>query len=252
MQRLSVLTLRSFGLLLLLMLFPSISLGGTVKQTNSGLCHPPESSYYDRIKNYQAFDSIDDCLASDGRLPKSLKHKTSAGSEAPDAYKRSRFGSGWLDFDSDGQNSRAEALIIQSTIPVQFASPDEKRVVHGRWISPFTGNPLTDASKLDADHVVPLRFAWEYGAKGWPKNKRRQFANDQRNIWMVEASLNRSKGARDITEWLPPRGRCAYIARFVRISKIYSIELPEQKRMQYQSLVDVCKSGKRPSLQSIH
>nr|WP_286715341.1 DUF1524 domain-containing protein [Marinobacter sp. tcs-11] len=48
-----------------------------------------------------------------------------------------------------------------------------------------------DVSQVEADHVVPLRFAWEHGARTWTDDRRREFANDPRNILIVEASLNR-------------------------------------------------------------
>lgn len=39
------------------------------KKSNSGLCHPPQSIWYERTKNYQPYDSLDACLDSGGKLP---------------------------------------------------------------------------------------------------------------------------------------------------------------------------------------
>lgn len=221
----------------------SLAWGAEVKRTSSGLCHPGHSPYYERIKNYQGFASVAACLAAGGRLPKGVSAKDSSVADSGDpGYERSAFGHGWLDFDRDGQDARAEALIDQSTVAVRFATSKERRVVHGRWVSPFSGKAYTDASELDADHVVPLKFAWEHGADKWDGERRRQFANDQRNILIVEASLNRSKGARDILQWLPPAGQCGYIARFVRIVRIYKLEIPPEKEARYNSLVSQCRS----------
>jgi len=41
-----------------------------VKKSSSDICHVPGTTYYDRTTNYTAYDSIDECLASGGRLPK--------------------------------------------------------------------------------------------------------------------------------------------------------------------------------------
>lgn len=41
-----------------------------VKKSNTGICHAKETTYYGRTLNFTAYDSIDDCLASGGRLPK--------------------------------------------------------------------------------------------------------------------------------------------------------------------------------------
>jgi micrococcal nuclease len=42
---------------------------GVVKMSNSGICHAPDTRYYDRTTNFAPYDSIDDCLAAGGRLP---------------------------------------------------------------------------------------------------------------------------------------------------------------------------------------
>ena len=221
-------------------LYWPLATANTIKRTDSGLCHPPQSSYYDRINTYKEYDSLQECLAAEGRLPKRLQNLRENPEENNSGYQRSKFGHGWMDLDSDGQDSRAEALISQSASPVRFASPENKRVVHGRWISPFTGVVHTDASNLEADHVIPLKFAWTYGADKWTDEERRRFGNDPRNIWIIEASLNQSKGARGIGEWLPPQGRCGYIARFVRLTKIYPLEIPAPKKVQYENLLRQC------------
>lgn len=44
--------------------------GGVVKKSSSGICHAPGTTYYNQTKSYIAFDSLDACLASGGRLPK--------------------------------------------------------------------------------------------------------------------------------------------------------------------------------------
>ncbi|MFY3772988.1 GmrSD restriction endonuclease domain-containing protein [Marinobacter salsuginis] len=76
--------------------------------------------------------------------------------------------------------------------------PDESRyrVASGRWISPFTAKVIQNSREIEIDHVVPLKLAWERGAKGWTQADREGFANDVVNRWSVELSLNRSKGAR--------------------------------------------------------
>lgn len=43
---------------------------GVVKKSSTGICHAPGTSYYEKTKSYTPFNSIDECLASGGRLPK--------------------------------------------------------------------------------------------------------------------------------------------------------------------------------------
>lgn len=41
-----------------------------VKKSTSGICHAQGTQYYDQTIHYTAYNSIDECLASGGRLPK--------------------------------------------------------------------------------------------------------------------------------------------------------------------------------------
>lgn len=165
-----------------------------VKMSNSGICHPPQSSWYDRTKTFQPFDSVEACLDSGGRLPKgmarpSVSDRRVIKSSDSGSYSRSAFGHGWDDSDGDCQDSRAEALIQMSSTPVRFATDRRCRVVTGRWISPFSGNVIQNASEADIDHVVPLKWAWDRGANHWSDVNRERFANDPVNLLPVEAVL---------------------------------------------------------------
>lgn len=210
-----------------------------VKLSKNGICHPLKSSWYERTQDYTAFKSLESCLSAGGKLPKGLPSKLVEKQES-DEYKRSAFGHGWDDANGDCQNSRAEALIATSTTTVRFADERRCRVVTGRWISPFTGNIIQNASNIDIDHVVPLAWAWERGAKDWPKERRELFANDMVNLLPVEASLNRSKGSQGPDEWLPPSGQCGYVARFFRIVKQYGLKPAPNEINWIQSFLNSC------------
>jgi hypothetical protein len=41
-----------------------------IKKSNSGICHTPNTTYYERTINFTSFDSMEDCINSGGRLPK--------------------------------------------------------------------------------------------------------------------------------------------------------------------------------------
>lgn len=226
-------------------LFSFTANASVVKRSNSGLCHPPESGWYERTKAYQAYKSVEACLESGGELPKglalaSLKADKSE-SKAVQKYERSAFGHGWDDADGDCQDSRAEALIATSSTPVRFASDKRCRVVTGRWISPFTGKVIQNASKIEIDHVVPLAWSWDRGAGQWSEDRRKRFANDMINLWPVEASLNQSKGAFGPNDWLPPHGQCGYVARFTRIVKKYKLEPSPAESTWVQSFLESCR-----------
>lgn len=241
---------RRLIVLVFLCLTNGVAAADIVKRSTSGLCHPPQSSWYERTKNYIPFKTLEECLDAGGQLPKGIsfalrdKPQRPAGddSEALERYRRGAFGHGWDDANGDCRNSRAEALVASSSKQVRFASDRRCRVISGRWVSAFTGNVIQNASDIDIDHLVPLAWSWDRGASDWSDEKRLRFANDPVNLLPVEASLNRSKGAKGPDEWLPPSGQCGYVARFVRVIRLYGLQPKKEELSWFQAFLEVCRS----------
>jgi len=156
-------------------------------------------------------------------------------------YDRKAFG-GWKDFDRDCQNQRHELLISLSTIPVKFTNAKQCTVKQGKWISLYTNEVIYFAKEIDIDHILPVSLSWYYGAKYWTKQERIDFYNDPANIVPVEKRFNRQKGAKDITQWLPPQNQCSYIARFMRVIKKYKLKPPAEKIVQFETLLQRCRN----------
>lgn len=133
---------------------------------------------------------------------------------------------GWGDNDSDCRNTRQELLAEISTVPVTYSSSG-CTVAHGRWLDPYTGKVFTEARGLDIDHLVPLAWAHVHGAGFWPSERKVAFANDKRNLFAVEASVNRDKGAKGPLDWLPPNAafQCEYTLRFERMVRTWALSL---------------------------
>jgi hypothetical protein len=135
----------------------------------------------------------------------------------------------WADPDGNGIDARNDALIKQNmkVYDTSFLVMDstKKEVLQGFWVCPYTGVIFTDPTKMDVDHIVPLKWAWENGAEYWSPNLRMRFANDPQNLLVVAASANRSKGPRGPTTWLPPNLTYAewYIMRFMEICDNYGL-----------------------------
>ena len=113
----------------------------------------------------------------------------------------------WIDDDKDCQNTRHEVLVEESLTPVVFKTSKGCKVISGSWLGAYSGKVFTDASKLDIDHLVPLKEAHESGGHAWDAYKRREYANDlsdPNTLIAVDRGLNRQKGADDPAEWLPP------------------------------------------------
>jgi hypothetical protein len=240
--------LRNYLYIFILFFYCSFSDAAEVKKSKSGICHDKYSSYYGRTKNFHPFSTLEDCIGSGGRLPKNYKGKAPNTSNskkysatqnnygALPKYSRNQFGSGWSDLNRDCQNSRMEALISQSVGPIQYKTSKQCKVKSGKWISTFSGKTIYSASEIDIDHVVPLSWAWKHGAHKWSKDKRVKFANAPANLLSVEARLNRQKGDKGPDNWLPPKNKCQYISRFLRVYKTYDLKLTSSELSSYAAI----------------
>lgn len=223
-----------------------------VKLSSSGICHDQTSASFKRTKNYQAFDSVANCIEQGGRLPKA---KTKPIDKATDeAIEQGRafvtlYDRGdwphWLDSDKDCQNTRHEMLIQTSIKAVAFKSDKQCNVLSGEWYDPYSSETFTLSTDLDLDHIVPLKFAHGHGASLWSRNQKALFANDRENLILAQASLNRQKGAKGISDWLPPNHqyRCQYIFHFNKVMGKYDLTYAPSEQRIVNRLVKACSQA---------
>lgn len=133
-------------------------------------------------------------------------------------YDRGMF-PGLTDANRDGCDTRAEVLRRESRTPVR--TTDRCKVVTGDWVSLYDGAVINDPSRLEIDHVVSLKEAWDSGAWAWTSDMRAEYANDlsdPRTLRAVSVASNRAKGEKDPSNWLPaPEDQCRYLADWVAI-----------------------------------
>lgn len=146
---------------------------------------------------------------------------------AEDYDRNGQYGS-WIDADKDGQNTRAEVLIAESTAPVTFTSATNRTVATGQWHDPYTGMTFTIASDVDIDHFIPLAEAHRSGASYWSQQEREDFANNIDNeavLIAVDDSTNQSKSDRDPAEWLPPNASFLvdYVFTWIKLKALYNL-----------------------------
>ena len=158
-------------------------------------------------------------------------------------YERSLFKL-WIDADSDGCNTREEVLIEEAVVKPTIGK--SCALTGGAWLSPYDGIRITKASAVDIDHVVPLSEAWRSGAWAWTPAQRQAFANDlddPRTLVAVSLGQNRSKGDKDPSQWLPPKGVCTYIADWISIKARYQLSVDAIEAEFLTSKVKQCKSS---------
>ena len=156
-------------------------------------------------------------------------------------FVRSRFGEPWSDdvnveFGHNGCNTRDD--ILRRDLANLVVRPGTCYAQSGVLHDPYTGQTIDFArgpSTSDAvqiDHVVSLSDAWYKGARVWDDQRRRDFANDPRNLLAVGAQVNFDKAFRDATAWLPPNlaYRCEFVARQIDVKTTYGLWVSDKER----------------------
>ena len=168
-------------------------------------------------------------LASLGASPTSAAAKiTLVVAEDHDfGYVRTLF-KHWVDADNNGCNTRYEVLIAEATLKPTVGA--RCYLSGGKWKSPYDAKVFTNPTGLDIDHMVPLAEAWRSGAWSWTSAQRMAYANDlddPRTLLAVTAGLNRSKGDKDVAQWLPPKAQCTYISNWIAVKSRFDLTVDQ-------------------------
>ncbi|WP_258308662.1 HNH endonuclease family protein [Streptomyces sp. NWU339] len=181
-------------------------------------------------------------LAEGGLLLADAIAKIPDGVEQRDGYERDSF-KHWVDEDGDGCPTRAEVLIEEAT--TKPGQGERCALSGGVWRSYYDEVEVTEAGKLDIDHVVPLAEAWDSGAYAWTPERRQAYANDlgaQRSLVAVTAKTNRSKADRDPAAWLPPAesAYCTYAADWTGTKLRWQLTADDKERAALVKLAEAC------------
>ncbi|MFK0218266.1 HNH endonuclease family protein [Streptomyces vinaceus] len=120
----------------------------------------------------------------------------------------------------------------------------ECKAVSGTWKSLYDGAVITEASKMDIDHIVPLAEGWRSGAAGWDAERRKAFANDLTHpqLLSVTAATNRSKGDQSPDLWQPPdkSSWCQYGRAWTTVKSTYGLTVTEAEKKTLAAMLDSC------------
>ena len=223
-----------------------------VKLSRSGICHDTTSAFYKRTKNFTAFANMEACINAGGRPPKAYRGKidkpmdravneaTREGRAFTKMYNREDYPH-WSKV-SGCVNTRHHLLKIQSQVPVTYTNAKKCSVKTGKWYGPYTNKTYTRASDVDIDHIVALLDGHKKGAHSWSRAKKERFANDPENLLIVDDSTNQAKGAKGLTEWLPPnkKYRCTYIKKYDHIINKYGLSYSAKEIRTVNKMKQAC------------
>ncbi|MGI5260880.1 HNH endonuclease family protein [Streptomyces angustmyceticus] len=165
--------------------------------------------------------------------------------ESRTGYEREKFHL-WIDADHDRCDTRKEVLLAEAV-----KKPREGkncRLTGGTWRSYYDDKTVTDARKLDIDHVVPLAEAWDSGASKWSTKRREQYANDlgaERSLVAVSLGPNRTKGDQDPAEWMPPAkdATCTYATDWISTKLRWKLTADHAEIKALRTVAADCKEA---------
>lgn len=165
--------------------------------------------------------------------------------EVRTGYKRTLF-KHWVG-TGNGCDSRKSVIISEAIVKPKVEAGC--KLVGGEWLSIYDGVKVTDAGKLDVDHMVPLAEAWDSGASAWDAAKKEMYANDQtdsRHLIAVTGASNRSKSDQDPAEWMPTNKAyaCEYLTNWVSIKVRWNLAVDKVEKAFIATNLKPCKSTK--------
>lgn len=187
-----------------------------------------------------ALDALDE-LEVKGRAPRT-------------GYDRDLFGSGWVDTDRNGCDTRNDVL-ARDLSGETFRGTRNCVVLTGTLADPYSGQVIEfrrgegTSEAVQIDHVVALSDAWQKGAQAWGEAQRVRFGNDPLNLLAVDGPLNMQKGDGDAATWLPPDTgyRCAYVARQVAVKVTYGLWVTRAERDAMAGVLARCPDEPLPA-----
>ena len=169
-------------------------------------------------------------------------------------YDRDNFGSGWVDVDRNGCDTRNDMLARDLANETFKAGTRDCVVLTGNLADPYSGKAIAftrgqdTSDDVQIDHVVALSDAWQKGAQGLSTTQRTAFANDPLNLLAVDGPLNMQKGDGDAATWLPPNTsyRCAYVARQVAVKVTYQLWMTQAEKNAIATVLSTCRDEPLP------
>jgi hypothetical protein len=158
-------------------------------------------------------------------------------------YQRGHFGTGWR---KDGECTVRERVLIAESLAT-VAVTANCNIVSGEWRDWYSvGSPtITDPTKVEIDHLVPLAHAWQAGAWAWTVDQRIAYANDlvhPTTLTAVSADMNRQKSSAPPDAWQPPNkdARCQYAKDWITTKTAWSLAVTEPERTALRRMLDSC------------
>ncbi|MBA0045217.1 HNH endonuclease family protein [Mycobacteroides sp. LB1] len=169
-------------------------------------------------------------------------------------YERAQFGDAWSD-DTDapggrnGCDTRNDILnrdLADKSYVYTRRCPNAVRT--GTLRDPYTGVQVAftrgpkSGEAIQIDHIVPLAYAWDMGARDWEPSLRWRFANDPANLIAVQGQANQDKGDQGPSGWMPSNRAfwCQYSMQFAEVLRGYHLSIDERSANTVREAAQTC------------
>lgn len=172
-------------------------------------------------------------------------------------YRRAAFGEAWTDDNGapgghngcDTRNDILDRDLVDKTYVSISRCPTA--VATGVLRDPYTSAavPFQRGAQVGAavqiDHIVPLAYAWDQGARSWTDDMRVRFANDPANLLAVQGDANQDKGDQEPARWMPPNGafHCQYAMQFIAVMRGYGLPVDAPSVPALRQAAETCPKG---------
>jgi len=172
-------------------------------------------------------------------------------------YHRAAFGDAWDDdTTAPGGHNRCDTrndILTRDLVDTNLVETKRcpQAVATGTLHDPYTNDTLVFTrgeqvgASVQIDHIVPLAFAWDMGARDWPDMLRRRFANDPANLLAVAGNANQDKGDLPPGQWMPPNSAfwCQYAIQFAAVLRGYQLAVDESSAGEIRKAAAGCRSN---------
>ncbi|MDT5325115.1 MAG: hypothetical protein QOF25_2267 [Mycobacterium sp.] len=172
-------------------------------------------------------------------------------------YRRAAFGESWTD-DNDapgghnGCDTRNDILdrdLVDKTYVATSRCPNA--VATGLLHDPYTSETVAlvrgnrTGAAVQIDHLVPLAYAWDQGARNWTDEMRVRFGNDPANLLAVDGPINEDKSDGEPAVWMPPNRAfwCQYAVQFAAVLRGYGLPVDAVSAPVLREAAETCPKG---------
>lgn len=166
-------------------------------------------------------------------------------------YNRKDWGN-WTNTEERGNNNciwdTRNFILRRDSIHVETVEKSNKpcRVITLTFMDPYSNQYFkVSASSIDIDHIVPVSEVHRSGGANWSQERKNQYYNYLAGLTATLSKINRTKGDKDPSKWLPEYGKCEYVQTWVAIKIHWSLSMD---LLEITAIADVLKTCSTPIL----